>query len=692
MKEKNKALSILLTGLVTIASIGVMSMFVNLLFHYLLLAIRYLAYSAGHGKVAPDYGFSLAYLFQPPHGLSWYAPLMLTACIVILTGRKTIMRISHRIFTLFPGTKSDVEGSSRWATTSEIRKYLTAVLKTDIGQAEKGGIVLASDKNNYYVDTQTVNSFIIGTTRSGKSQLSVLNTIRLISQCKHPQSFVAFDLKGELVESSYEMLHKKGYRIHVFNLDNPALSSRRNQLAHIIEVYVQEVSAGGGDYSHAIELTNELSQMITDNPKSDPIWPTCAKSLLSAMILYLLEDGYKRECLGRLNLYSVYNFFIEYGGRTVKIGKQIVNALDALMSALPIGHPAKMSYASSKFADGEMRSSIFSTLASNLELFSDSGIAYLSSGNEIDFKELADPDHPCAIFMVVPDDKKSRFRLATIFVTQCYEELMEISRNYPRKMLPQRVHFILDEFGNMPAIPDLSTKITTCLGHNVLFELFVQSMAQLEDKYGRFSASTIQGNCGNWVYLNSLDKDTNKYISDQLGPSTQEYNTYNADNGDILDKTKMMHYKSRTLKMPDELMRLEYGELIVIRQRCYPILTKLQDFYELKIPVRQLEDVMPRATISLQDILYPLEELANPVPEAAATQKTGYGEARTDRIKLQAVINNANILTQGRFSKALEAGEWDTLRDMVRELTAEQRLSEDQRETLNSLFESVEQQ
>ena len=54
MKGKNKALSALITALVTLASIGVMTMVVNLIFNYFLIAIRYLSYSASHGKTPPN--------------------------------------------------------------------------------------------------------------------------------------------------------------------------------------------------------------------------------------------------------------------------------------------------------------------------------------------------------------------------------------------------------------------------------------------------------------------------------------------------------------------------------------------------------------------------------------------------------------------------------------------------------------
>jgi type IV secretory pathway TraG/TraD family ATPase VirD4 len=78
-------------------------------------------------------------------------------------------------------------------------------------------------------------------------------------------------------------------------------------------------------------------------------------------------------------------------------------------------------------------------------------------------------------------------------------------------------------------------------------------MEQLEDTYGKGAAATIQNNCGNWVYLNSLSVDTNKYVSEMLGKGTLEYSTYSADSGSLLNRTKTNHSKSKPLMSPNEM-------------------------------------------------------------------------------------------------------------------------------------------
>ena len=117
--------------------------------------------------------------------------------------------------------------------------------------------------------------------------------------------------------------------------------------------------------------------------------------------------------------------------------------------------------------DCETSPSIFLTLISNLEIFDGTDVARMTGGNDMDFKKPIDPDKPRVIFMVVPDNKKTRYPLVSLFVSRCYAQLLEYSHQYPRKTLPQRVRYILDELGNMPAIPDFAAKITSELGHNV---------------------------------------------------------------------------------------------------------------------------------------------------------------------------------------------------------------------------------
>lgn len=216
-----------------------------------------------------------------------------------------------------------------------------------------------------------------------------------------------------------------------------------------------------------------LATVFTADEQSQPIWPESAKSLLVAMILYLLEKGYDDGNLANVSMYSIYNLFVEFGTENevqiVNGEKRNVNALDSLFKSLPRGSAAKAAYATSRFAEGDCRASIFTTLSSDISIFgSDSGISRLTSGNQINFEELADPDHPMAVIMIVPDEKKSRHVIASLFVNQCYNALVDYANKFIGQKLPQRVHFILDEFGNMVNIPDMDTKITVGAGRNLL--------------------------------------------------------------------------------------------------------------------------------------------------------------------------------------------------------------------------------
>ena len=61
-----------------------------------------------------------------------------------------------------------------------------------------------------------------------------------------------------------------------------------------------------------------------------------------------------------------------------------------------------------------------------------------------------------AVFIIIQDEKKTYHALATIFIKQCYETLIDVAQDNNGK-LPIRTNFILDEFANMPPLRDVTT-------------------------------------------------------------------------------------------------------------------------------------------------------------------------------------------------------------------------------------------
>ena len=580
---------------------------INVVLLYLILFKVYLDAVSAKKPTEGLLAFKLEYLYLPYGDIPVFPAIGISFVIAMFLVKR--LDEGYKV----KNANKELKGNDHFMTAKELQKDTTLYHfdTKDMHSAEKSGLPIALIKDELYVSPDTVHSLIIGTTRSGKGQTFVLPSIRQIAMSQAKHSLVCNDPKGELLENTYDILIKEGYKILVLNLRDTKLSSLWNPLQIIIDEYVKAMK-DDKDLSKTIKLVQSLASVFTDNPKSDPIWPDSARSLLVSIILLLLDKGYTNGHLDKVNMYSVNNFLIEYGtmDKTVVENRvpKTINALDEIFKALPIGHPAKSAYSTSNFAKGEMRSSIFSTLASNINIFAtDMGISKLTSGNQIFFEDLIEPTKPCACFMIVPDEDTSRHVIASLFVNQCYNHLVELSSQYPNQKLPQRVHFQLDEFGNMVRIPAMDTKITVGAGRNLLFDLYVQDLNQLDTKYDN-AAKTIRSNCGNLVYINSLDKDTNEYMAAVIGNETAIYETYSGELSTFV-KNRNINVDSKPLMTATQLSKMQFGETVVKRQRSEPIKTKFEPFYKLGIEPTSITKIpMQLINVDLNDKMYPIKD------------------------------------------------------------------------------------
>ncbi|OJE50702.1 ATPase [Bacillus proteolyticus] len=172
-------------------------------------------------------------------------------------------------------------------------------------------------------------------------------------------------------------------------------------------------------------------------------------------------------------------------------------------------------------------------------------------------------DKPVAIFMITPDYDSSNHVIASIFVRQLYFILAKGASLARGNECHREVVFILDEFGNMPSIEGMATLATVCLGRNIRFNLIIQAYSQLKNKYGD-DADTIDGNCGNTIYILTNDQQTAERVSKKLGNKT--INTLSRSGKSLsTDKNKTESLDQRPLLTPNELMSLKEGETTVIR-------------------------------------------------------------------------------------------------------------------------------
>ncbi|WP_154640882.1 type IV secretory system conjugative DNA transfer family protein, partial [Enterococcus faecium] len=182
---------------------------------------------------------------------------------------------------------------------------------------------------------------------------------------------------------------------------------------------------------------------------------------------------------------------------------------------------------------------------------------------EISTLRLKYTDQPTAVFMVIPDYDPSNHVLASIFISQLYTELASNCKQTPDKKCFRRVHFLLDEFGNMPAIDNMDGIMTVCLGRNMLFDLVIQSYSQLETRYDK-AFKTIKENCQNHILIMSNDEETIEEISKKCGHKTTINRSASSKHLDTDSSVTSSAEQERVITV-ERASQLIEGEQIILR-------------------------------------------------------------------------------------------------------------------------------
>ncbi|MFL0365714.1 VirD4-like conjugal transfer protein, CD1115 family [Pseudobacillus sp. 179-B 2D1 NHS] len=486
-----------------------------------------------------------------------YFPFYMGFYIIALVG---VVKFVYNVRLNYQSLNEGQHGTSEFETVKELKKQYKIIPASQKEYEGEGGAIVAGLQEKYrpyrlLIDEGPVHTMLIGISRSGKGETWVVPMIDVLSRAKNKPSLVINDPKGELAAASYETLTKRGYEVHVFNLIQQHMSMGFDPLKIVVDAWKK------GQTSLAQQYANSVAFSLYNDPNAkDPYWSNSAKSLVTAIILALTEDAVATGKEEKVNMYSVANFLSTLGSDNDDQGN---NALDLFFKARDENNPARMMYATSNFAAGNTRASIFSTAMDKLQIFTLEPNAKLTSYNSVPLSDVGFGDKPIAIFMATPDYDESNHVLASIFISQLYRVNAEKATMSPNGKMQRHVHFILDEFGNMPTIDGMAGMVTVGAGRGFRFHLIVQAYSQVKSMYGE-EADTIIGNCSNQIYILTKDEKTAEQFSALIGKKTI---TDIGRSGKLLstDKSHSESVKERALLMPDELMRLKEGESVVVR-------------------------------------------------------------------------------------------------------------------------------
>ena len=496
----------------------------------------------------------------------------------------------------------------------------------DLHRSDNIGIPIRAELINGRLNVnmyKPIHTLVIGTTGAGKTTQFINPTVQILSESHAKPCIVVTDPKGEIYDAHSEKLRKNGYRVLTFDLKEPfksacwnpmtrayelnerAMNLNKEVVVHhnddprdfslkcVSQVYYGEWYEFDGFAFADIQTLNShqasLKQILKDNAfdelkdlasvlcpiesQNDPIWDRGARDLVLGTMLAMLEDsenpelGMTKEKFNFYNLsqilqlkdndaYNPFKTLTEYfQGRDIHSkAAQLANQV------LTNADKTKMSY--------------MGIVSNRMGLFSDMGVCYCTSVNEMDLKTFT--DQPTAIFIKIPDEKTTRHPIATMFVSQLYKILVDVA-NKRGGALPRDVYFLLDEFGNMPKIENFDTIITVARSRRIYFTLILQSYAQLTIKYGQEVSATVKDNCNIHIFIASNDDNTKEEFSKRCGNISVETETTSISKGGEAgakeSKSVNVQLDTRPLIYPAELGSLKpnSGECIVSILQRNPI-------------------------------------------------------------------------------------------------------------------------
>ena len=477
-------------------------------------------------------------------------------------------------------TNGATGGYSDWARDKDIKNdnHIVKIYASD-SKTDAAGVPLICNGKELWVDNGEYHTLVIGATGAGKTQDVIFPTIKVLA--KHGESIICTDPKGELYDETAGLLKAKGYDILVLNFRDPQNGGAWNPLSLPYKLYKS------GNEDKAIELLDDLAANIMYDEKSqnqDPFWEKTSADYFTGIALAMFEDTTE----DKININTI-NMIATVGEE--KIGGSTY--IKEYFSYKDQDSPAYVNASGTILAPTDTKGSIISVFNQKVKLFAErKNLSEMLSHTDIDLYSIG--KKPTAVYIIIQDEKKTLHPLATIFLKQVYETLIDTAQNNGGK-LPVRTNFLLDEFANMPPLKDVTTMITAARSRLIRFTLIIQNYAQLNKVYGKDDAETIKGNCGNIIYLISTELQALEEISKLCGEKKSKQSSKTA---------------STPLVTVNDLQRMKQFDHIVLRLRKSPYKTSFipnfridwgkDKYVKLELPKREMQ---PGSVFDIRDFV-----------------------------------------------------------------------------------------
>ncbi len=443
--------------------------------------------------------------------------------------------------------RREEHGSAKWGDARAVnKKYCQTPKSENKLMTQNVSIGLNAKKHR-----RNLNTLVCGGSGAGKTRFYCKPNLMQANT-----SFVILDPKGEIVRDVGKLLEAKGYEIKVLDL----ISMEKS---HCYNPFV---------YLHS---DNDIQRLVTNLFKSttpkgsqsnDPFWDTAASMLLLALVFYLHYEAPEDE----QNFTMVMEML--RAGTIEDEEEPRPSPLDNLFSELEYENPDHIAlkyYHSYHSGSAKTLKSIQITLAARLEKFNLESLVSLTSTDELELETLG--ERKTALFALIPDNDTSFNFLVSILYTQLFQQLFYSADHIHGGSLPNPVHFLMDEFANVSLPDDFDKILSVMRSRSVSVSIILQNLAQLKALFEK-QWESIVGNCDEFLYLGGNEQSTHKYVSELLGKSTIDTNTYGKSEGRSGSYSTNYQLSGRELLTPDEVRMFDNRYAILFIRGERPVL------------------------------------------------------------------------------------------------------------------------
>ncbi|MDE0877291.1 MAG: type IV secretory system conjugative DNA transfer family protein [Sphingomonas bacterium] len=438
-----------------------------------------------------------------------------------------------------------LHGAARFASEREIRKE---------GLRADTGIILGRKGGRYLVFGGSEHVLLEAPTRGGKGVGVVIPNL-----LNWRDSVVVLDVKRENWDITAGFRKDSGQDVYLFDpLDVDRRTARYNPLSYI-------------ERDDAIEVINELqkiSVMLFPAPeRGDPFWTEASRVGFVGVGAYVAATAALPFTIG-----EIYRNLTN-GDPKNRFPKLIAERA-AAGDLLSVGCVSALADFTS--ASDNTFSSIKQTITSRLNLWLNPYVDAATAGTDFDLREIR--KRRMTIYLGVSPDNIDRVApLYNLF----FQQLVDLNtRDLPENGGGRiQVLVLLDEFARLGRAGVIASGFSYVAGYGLRLLPVIQSRAQLRAIYGNDVADEIVANCGVEIAFTPKELRVANELSERLGYYTTKATSKSRSiHGMLANRSQSESDHRRALMLPQELMQMPKGQLLVLRGGI-PVIKATKIFY-----------------------------------------------------------------------------------------------------------------